>query len=61
LLNAANAAQLLEKAIAAQNGFDKYVEDFTALARSEIALGLNEEAGRSGTLRAAVHDIEAKL
>jgi methyl-accepting chemotaxis protein len=46
---------------AVQGGFKNYVTDFTALAQAEIRLGLNETLGLSGSLRTAVHDIEAKL
>jgi methyl-accepting chemotaxis protein len=45
----------------AQRGFKTYVNDFMALAQAEIRLGLNETLGLSGSLRTAVHDIEAKL
>jgi methyl-accepting chemotaxis protein len=45
----------------AQRGFKIYVNDFTAVAQAEIRLGLNETLGLSGSLRTAVHDIEAKL
>lgn len=42
-------------------GFKRYASDFNALVAAEIKLGLNETLGLSGSLRAAVHDIEAKL
>ena len=45
----------------AQNGFKNYVNEFGALAHAEVKLGLNETLGLSGSLRTAVHDIEAKL
>jgi methyl-accepting chemotaxis protein len=45
----------------AHNGFKNYLKDFGALAQAEIKLGLNETLGLSGSLRTAVHDIEAKL
>jgi methyl-accepting chemotaxis protein len=45
----------------AQNGFKNYVNEFAALAQAEVKLGLNETLGLSGSLRTAVHDIEAKL
>jgi len=42
-------------------GFDGYTREFTKLEQAEINLGLDEKLGLSGSLRAAVHDIEAKL
>ena len=45
----------------AHNGFKNYLREFGTLAQAEIKLGLNETLGLSGSLRAAVHDIEAKL
>src|SRR5450631_3906421 len=45
----------------AHNGFKNYVNEFGALAQAEVKLGLNETLGLSGSLRTAVHDIEAKL
>jgi methyl-accepting chemotaxis protein len=45
----------------AHNGFKNYLREFGALAQAEIKLGLNETLGLSGSLRTAVHDIEAKL
>ena len=45
----------------AHRGFDNYLKDFGAMAQGEIKLGLNEKLGLSGSLRTAVHDIEAKL
>jgi methyl-accepting chemotaxis protein len=42
-------------------GFNGYMRDFGALSQAEIKLGLNETLGLSGSLRGAVHDIEAKL
>ena len=44
-----------------RKGFDGYVKEFAALAQAETKLGLNETLGLSGSLRTAVHDIEAKL
>ena len=49
------------KLAVAHSGFKKYVEQFGALAQAEVKLGLNETLGLSGSLRTAVHDIEAKL
>jgi len=45
----------------AHNGFKNYLREFGTLAQAEIKLGLNETLGLSGSLRTAVHDIEAKL
>src|SRR5215207_4550139 len=42
-------------------GFDSYTKEFNALEQAEVNLGLNEKLGLSGSLRGAVHDIEAKL
>jgi len=44
-----------------QRGFSNYVKNFASLTQAEIKLGLNEKLGLSGSLRGAVHDIEAKL
>jgi methyl-accepting chemotaxis protein len=44
-----------------RRGFAKYLESFTSLAQAEAKLGLNEKLGLSGSLRAAVHDVESKL
>ena len=41
--------------------FRSYASDFSSLVAAEIKLGLNEKLGVTGALRAAVHDIEAKL
>jgi len=42
-------------------GFDGYTKEFARLEQAEVSLGLDEKLGLSGSLRAAVHDIEAKL
>jgi methyl-accepting chemotaxis protein len=52
---------LPEKLDIAYAGFNGYMRDFGALSQAEIKLGLNETLGLSGSLRGAVHDIEAKL
>ncbi len=44
-----------------QRGFANYVKNFASLAQAETKLGLNEKLGLSGSLRAAVHDVESKL
>jgi methyl-accepting chemotaxis protein len=52
---------LPDKVRIARDGFRIYASDFSALVNSEIKLGLNETLGLSGSLRSAVHDIEARL
>src|SRR5450432_274284 len=52
---------LADKIRLAHDGFRSYASDFAALVIAEGKLGLNETLGLSGSLRAAVHDIEAKL
>jgi methyl-accepting chemotaxis protein len=52
---------LSEKVRLAHDGFKSYAGDFAALVSAEIKLGLNETLGLSGSLRAAVHDIESRL
>jgi len=52
---------LLERITRAREGFKSYAVDFSALVNAETRLGLNETLGLSGSLRAAVHDIEARL
>jgi methyl-accepting chemotaxis protein len=46
---------------AVRSGYENYAREFSALEQAEVKLGLNETLGLSGSLRAAVHDIEAKL
>src|SRR5450631_2940757 len=52
---------LSDKVRLAHEGFKNYAGDFAALVQAEVKLGLNENLGLSGSLRAAVHDIEARL
>ena len=52
---------ILQKVEIAQRGFANYVKNFAGLAQAEVKLGLNEKLGLTGSLRGAVHDIEAKL
>ena len=52
---------ILEKVEIAQRGFATYVKNFAGLAQAEVRLGLNEKLGLTGSLRGAVHDIEARL
>lgn len=61
LMSAADMGALSDKTKQAQEGFKRYTADFNALVAAETRLGLNETLGLSGSLRAAVHDIEAKL
>jgi methyl-accepting chemotaxis protein len=53
--------EISDKIDVVQKGFGNYVKEFTALEQAEVKLGLNETVGLSGSLRAAVHDIEEKL
>jgi methyl-accepting chemotaxis protein len=50
-----------EKIDVIRRGFANYVKIFANLAQAETRLGLNEKLGLSGSLRAAVHDVEARL
>jgi len=61
LMQAAGMSGLVEKIRIAHDGFRSYAADFAALVAAEIKLGLNETLGLSGSLRSAVHDIEARL
>jgi methyl-accepting chemotaxis protein len=61
LARSAGFAAVAEQVEALRGGFDNYVTEFAALEQAEVRLGLNETMGLSGSLRAAVHDIEAKL
>jgi methyl-accepting chemotaxis protein len=61
LMSTGGMGALSDKTKQAQEGFRRYTADFNALVAAETRLGLNETLGLSGSLRAAVHDIEAKL
>ncbi|QPF83368.1 HAMP domain-containing protein [Bradyrhizobium genosp. L] len=61
LMRAGGMTDLLDRTVRARDGFKAYVADFTALVAAETRLGLNENAGLAGSLRTAVHDIEAKV
>ncbi|TYL97531.1 HAMP domain-containing protein [Bradyrhizobium rifense] len=61
LMLAGGIGALSDKTKQAQEGFRRYTADFNALVAAETRLGLNETLGLSGSLRAAVHDIETKL
>jgi methyl-accepting chemotaxis protein len=52
---------LADRVDAVAKGFENYDKEFTAVEQAEVRLGLNETLGLSGSLRGAVHDIEAKL
>ena len=52
---------LADRVDAVAKGFENYDREFTAVEQAEVRLGLNEALGLSGSLRGAVHDIEAKL
>jgi methyl-accepting chemotaxis protein len=52
---------LTDKVDTLGKGFDDYQREFSALQQNEIRLGLTEKLGLTGALRAAVHDIEARL
>jgi methyl-accepting chemotaxis protein len=61
LTQSGGMSDLSDKVRLAHDGFKNYASDFASLVSTEIKLGLNETLGLSGSLRAAVHDIEAKL
>jgi methyl-accepting chemotaxis protein len=61
LTKSSGLGSILEKVKFAHDGFKRYSADFAAQVSAEIKLGLNETLGLSGSLRAAVHDIEASL
>jgi methyl-accepting chemotaxis protein len=61
LMSAGGMSALSDQMKKAQDGFKRYASDFNALVAAEIKLGLNETLGLSGSLRAAVHDIESRL
>ncbi|HEY4959391.1 MAG TPA: hypothetical protein VII29_00915, partial [Terriglobales bacterium] len=61
LTQSGGMSALSDKIRLAHEGFKNYAGDFAALVQAEVKLGLNENLGLSGSLRAAVHDIEARL
>ncbi len=61
MVRAAGFTGILDKVETLQRGFANYTQNFAALAQAEIKLGLNEKLGLTGSLRAAVHDIETKF
>ncbi|GLH81256.1 methyl-accepting chemotaxis protein [Bradyrhizobium sp. SSBR45G] len=54
-------ASIAGKVDAVATGFASYGSEFAEAEKSEVRLGLNETLGLSGSLRTAVHDIEARL
>jgi methyl-accepting chemotaxis protein len=52
---------MASKVDALAKGFGDYRMQFASLEQNETRLGLNEKLGLSGSLRASVHEIEAKL
>ncbi len=61
LVQSSGVSALSDKVKLAREGFKSYAGDFAALVTAENKLGLNETLGLSGSLRNAVHDIEARL
>jgi methyl-accepting chemotaxis protein len=61
LMQSSGVSGLSEKVGLAHDGFKSYAGDFVKLVSAEVKLGLNETLGLSGSLRTAVHDIEARL
>jgi methyl-accepting chemotaxis protein len=61
LVRTGGLSEISDKIEIVDKGFSSYVKDFAALEQAEVKLGLNETLGLSGSLRTAVHDIEAKL
>ena len=61
LIQSSGVSALSDKVKLAREGFKSYAGDFAALVTVENKLGLNETLGLSGSLRNAVHDIEARL
>ncbi|WP_431205541.1 methyl-accepting chemotaxis protein [Bradyrhizobium betae] len=52
---------LADKVDTLKSGFSEYDKQFSALVQTETRIGLNEKLGLTGTLRASVHAIEARL
>ncbi len=61
LMQSSSMSALRDKVKVVRDGFKSYGADFAALVVAELKLGLNETQGLTGSLRAAVHDIETKL
>ncbi|MBR0758565.1 HAMP domain-containing protein [Bradyrhizobium jicamae] len=60
-MRAAGMADLSDKVARARDGFKSYAADFNGVVAAETKLGLNENLGLNGSLRAAVHDVETKV
>ncbi|MGY3448200.1 methyl-accepting chemotaxis protein [Bradyrhizobium sp. USDA 4353] len=58
---AAGERTIVDKVDAVSKGVAAYRQEFAEVERGQVRLGLNETLGLSGSLRSAVHDIEAKL
>jgi methyl-accepting chemotaxis protein len=54
-------AALLSQLEAVRKGFGTYQKEFTALVDAKRTLGLNQDSGLEGRLRASVHAIEEKV
>lgn len=61
MAGSAGLGAIPEKIDVIRRGFANYVKSFANLTQAEIKLGLNEKLGLSGSLRAAVHDVETRL
>jgi len=61
LVRSGGFREISDKIDLVEKGFGSYVKYFVAMEQAEVKLGLNETLGLSGSLRTAVHDIEAKL
>ena len=60
-LSADKQGVLLAMAETIATGFQEYSKTFIALAETKRALGLDQNSGLEGTLRASVHAIESRL
>jgi methyl-accepting chemotaxis protein len=60
-LGTSELAALLPKVEATRSGFEIYLKNFQALAEAKRKLGLNQDTGLEGKLRASVHAIESRL
>ena len=56
-----DTGDLEQKRLAILQRFEAYAAHFAALSKARIKLGLDENSGLEGALRASVHDIEAAL
>ncbi len=60
-LAAAGHAEISDQVDGVRSGFDAYGAHFAALVDGQRKIGLDENSGLNGALRAAVHAIESKL